>query len=162
MRAPCSSVDGGTAAGDLLVAGGVLSPSLYTIVAKRFDDGSDALSLTTWRFTVATAVSLLVTIARWTAGSGIGTVSAAHRSWLAVVLVGAGGAAFVSSTPAGQRSPAFGIAQGGLSLGQGAAMIAAGGAAQHFSPGGVIAAGGLLGVLAAILITVTSRQARPG
>jgi drug/metabolite transporter (DMT)-like permease len=82
---------GGTAAGDLLVAGGVLSASLYTIVAKRFDDGSDALSLTAWQFTVATLVSLLVTIARWTAGAGTGTVSAAPRFWLAAVLVGAGG-----------------------------------------------------------------------
>ena len=81
----------GTAAGDLLVAGGVLSASLYTIVAKRFDDGSDALSLTTWQFTVAALVSLLVTIARWTAGSGAGTVSAAPRFWLVAVLVGAGG-----------------------------------------------------------------------
>src|ERR1700753_3768387 len=43
----------GTAAGGLLVGGGVLSASLYTIVAKRFDDGSDPLSLTTWQFTVA-------------------------------------------------------------------------------------------------------------
>ena len=83
--------DGGTAAGDLLVAGGVLSASLYTIVAKRFDDGSDTLSLTAWQFTVAAVASLLVTIARWTAGSGTGTVSAAPRFWLVAVLVGAGG-----------------------------------------------------------------------
>src|SRR5580700_4549535 len=80
-----------TAAGDLLVAGGVLSASLYTIVAKRFDDGSDALSLTAWQFTVAALASLLVTIAHWTAGSGTGTVSAAPRFWLVAVLVGAGG-----------------------------------------------------------------------
>ena len=66
-----------TAAGDLLVAGGVLSASLYTIVAKRFDDGSDALSLTAWQFTVATLVSLLVTITRWTTGSGARAMSAA-------------------------------------------------------------------------------------
>jgi O-acetylserine/cysteine efflux transporter len=51
---------GSSATGDLLVAGGVLSASFYTIVAKRFDDGSDALSLTAWQFTVATLVSLLV------------------------------------------------------------------------------------------------------
>jgi drug/metabolite transporter (DMT)-like permease len=79
----------GTAAGDLLVAAGVLSASLYTIVAKRFDDGSDALSLTTWQFTAAALVSLLVTIGHWTAGSG--TVSAAPRFWLVAVIVGAGG-----------------------------------------------------------------------
>jgi O-acetylserine/cysteine efflux transporter len=81
----------GTAAGDLLVAGGVLSASLYTIVAKRFDDGSDALSLTAWQFTVATLVSLLVTITRWTTGSGARAISAAPRFWLAAVLVGVGG-----------------------------------------------------------------------
>jgi MFS family permease len=68
----------------------------------------------------------------------------------------AASAAFVRSTPASQRSQAFGIAQGGLSLGQGAAMIAAGWAAQHYSPAGVIAVCGLLGVIAAILITFTS------
>jgi O-acetylserine/cysteine efflux transporter len=81
----------GRIAGDLLVAGGVLSASLYTIAAKRFDDGSDVLSLTTWQFTVAALVALLVATARWTAGSGTGTVSAAPRFWLAAVLVGAGG-----------------------------------------------------------------------
>ena len=81
----------GTAAGDLLVAGGVLSASLYTVVAKRFDDGSDALSLTAWQFTVAAAVSLLVTVVRWTAGSGTVTVFAPPRFWLAAVLVGVGG-----------------------------------------------------------------------
>jgi MFS family permease len=73
----------------------------------------------------------------------------------------AASAAFVRSTPPGQRSQAFGVAQGGLSLGQGAAMIAAGAAAQHFSPAGVIAVAGLLGVLATILITVTSRSPQP-
>jgi len=83
--------DGGTAAGDLLVAGGVLSASLYTIVAKRFDDGSDALSLTTWQFTVAATASLLVTIVRWAAAPGTGAVSAAPRLWLVAILVGAGG-----------------------------------------------------------------------
>lgn len=68
----------------------------------------------------------------------------------------AASSAFVRSTPASQRSQAFGIAQGGLSLGQGAAMIAAGAAAQHYSPAGVIAVCGVLGMIAAVLITLTS------
>jgi MFS family permease len=68
----------------------------------------------------------------------------------------AASSAFVRGTPASQRSQAFGIAQGGLSLGQGAAMIAAGWAAQHYSPSGVITVCGVLGVIAAILITLTS------
>jgi drug/metabolite transporter (DMT)-like permease len=78
-----------TAAGDLLVAGGVLSASLYTIAAKRFEDGSDALSLTAWQFTAATLVSVLVTATRWSAG--VRTVPAAPGFWLIAALVGAAG-----------------------------------------------------------------------
>ena len=37
-----------TAAGDLCIVGGVLSASLYSVVAERFAAHSDALSLTTW------------------------------------------------------------------------------------------------------------------
>jgi O-acetylserine/cysteine efflux transporter len=78
----------GTAAGDLLVAGGALSASLYTVVAKRFDDGSDVLSLTAWQFTAAMLVSLSVTTARWTAAGRPPLISAAPRLWLAAALVG--------------------------------------------------------------------------
>ena len=49
--------------GDLFVAGGILSASLYTIVAKRFDDGSDTLSLTTWQFSAASVLALPLAIA---------------------------------------------------------------------------------------------------
>ena len=72
----------------------------------------------------------------------------------------AASAAFVGGVPAGQRSQAFGIAQGGLSLGQGAAMIAAGWAAQRYSPSAIIAVSGLLGVVAAVAITLTSSPRR--
>jgi drug/metabolite transporter (DMT)-like permease len=54
----------GALAGDLLVAPGVLSASLYSIVAKRFEDGSDVLSLTAWQFTAAAVVALTVTMVR--------------------------------------------------------------------------------------------------
>jgi O-acetylserine/cysteine efflux transporter len=124
---------GGTAAGDLLVAGGVLSASLYTIVAKRFDDGSDALSLTAWQFTVAALASLLVTTARWAAGSGTGTVPAAPRFWLVAVLVGAGGFGLsfllfnmvIVQVDAGRAAvvlnliPVFGVASAVIFLGEG-------------------------------------------
>lgn len=75
----------------------------------------------------------------------------------------AANAAFVSTVPPGQRSQAFGIAQGGMNLGQGAAMIGAGAAAQHYAPGMVIAVTGLLGVIAALSVALTSRnQVRGG
>jgi O-acetylserine/cysteine efflux transporter len=81
----------GTLAGDLFVAGGVLSASLYTIVAKRFEDGSDVLSLTAWQFTVAALVAVTVTMVRWTAGSEAPPVSVAPRFWVAALLIGVGG-----------------------------------------------------------------------
>ncbi|MGN6794917.1 MAG: MFS transporter [Streptosporangiaceae bacterium] len=60
---------------------------------------------------------------------------------------------FVRATPDSLRSRAFGLAQAGMSLGQGAAMIAAGTAAQHYAPATVVAVAGALGVVAAILIS---------
>jgi MFS family permease len=72
----------------------------------------------------------------------------------------AANAAFVSAVPARQRSQAFGIAQGGMNLGQGAAMVIAGAAAQHYSPSDVVAAIGFLGVIAAVLIALVGRVRR--
>jgi predicted MFS family arabinose efflux permease len=61
---------------------------------------------------------------------------------------------FVRATPDSMRSRAFGLAQAGMSLGQGSAMIVAGSAAQHYAPATVVAVAGALGVVAAILISV--------
>lgn len=67
-------------------------------------------------------------------------------------------AAFVQAVPPEQRSQAFGIAQGGMSLGQGAAMILAGAAAEQLSPSLVTAVGAAIGAVAAFVIVL----ARPG
>jgi hypothetical protein len=71
----------------------------------------------------------------------------------------AANAAFVQATPPPQRSQAFGIAQGGMSLGQGVAMILAGAAAERFAPSLVIAAGGAIGAVAAIVVALTRPRA---
>jgi O-acetylserine/cysteine efflux transporter len=81
----------GTATGDLLVAGGVLSASLYTIVAKRFDDGSDPLSLTTWQFTVAAVAAGGAAATRWATGGEPLPAAVPARFWLAAALVGVAG-----------------------------------------------------------------------
>jgi MFS family permease len=69
-------------------------------------------------------------------------------------------ASFVAATPPRQRSQAFGIAQGGMSLGQGVAMVVAGAVAEHFAPYFVIAASGAIGVVAAIAIAFGRPHAR--
>ncbi len=61
-------------------------------------------------------------------------------------------AAFVAAVPAARRSQAFGLAMGGMQLGQGMAMIAAGAAAAHASPWLVITVAGALGAAASLMI----------
>ena len=66
----------------------------------------------------------------------------------------AANAAFVSAAPREQRSQAFGLAQGGISLGQGTVMILAGAAADHHSAARVIAVCGAIGAGMALAIAI--------
>jgi hypothetical protein len=72
----------------------------------------------------------------------------------------AANAAFVTAAPHEQRSQAFGLAQGGMSLGQGTVMILAGAAAEHFAPARVIAACGAVGALLALAIALAAARGR--
>lgn len=69
-------------------------------------------------------------------------------------------ASFVSAAPPEQRSQAFGIAQGGMSLGQGLAMLVVGAVAERVSPSYVIAASGAIGAVVAIVIAVRRARTR--
>jgi hypothetical protein len=71
----------------------------------------------------------------------------------------AANAAFVKAVPSAQRGRSFGLAQGGMSLGQGTVMIAAGAAAQRFAPASVIAVIGAAGAVCAVFIAVGWNQA---
>ncbi len=66
----------------------------------------------------------------------------------------AANAAFVRAAPHERRSQAFGLAQGGMSLGQGMVMILAGAAADHHSPALVISVCGAVGAVVALVITL--------
>lgn len=70
----------------------------------------------------------------------------------------AANAAFVSAAPTEQRSQAFGLAQAGIYLGQGGAIILAGAAAAHTSPVDVIAASGAIGTVAALALAVSNHK----
>ncbi len=70
--------------------------------------------------------------------------------------------AFVTATPAEWRGQAFGLAQGGMNLGQGAAWVAAGAAARYADPATVIAVAGIAGAVAALAIVLTARRDRSG
>jgi predicted MFS family arabinose efflux permease len=72
----------------------------------------------------------------------------------------AANAAFVAAAPPERRGQAFGLAQGGISLGQGAAMIVAGAAAQHLAPAGVITVCGAVGAVVALAVAVSASHDR--
>ncbi len=72
----------------------------------------------------------------------------------------AANAAFVSAAPPAQRSQAFGLAQGGMNLGQGTLMVMAGAAAEHLAPAVVIASSGVLGVIAAAAVAFSWSRGR--
>ncbi len=68
----------------------------------------------------------------------------------------AANAAFVTAAPPEQRSQAFGLAQGGMSLGQGVVMVLAGAAAGHFAPATVVVTCGAVGTAAALIVAAGS------
>jgi len=72
----------------------------------------------------------------------------------------AANAAFVSAAPQEQRSQAFGLAQGAMSLGQGVVMILAGAAAEHHSPARAIAVCGAIGAVVALAVAVSAARDR--
>jgi MFS family permease len=72
----------------------------------------------------------------------------------------AANAAFVNAAPPPQRSQAFGMAQGSMSLLQGLLMLVAGAAAGHFSPAVVIGADGVVGATVAALLSLGWLRAR--
>ena len=73
----------------------------------------------------------------------------------------AANAAFVSATPHERRSQAFGLAQGGMSFGQGTLIIVAGAAAQAVSPAIVIAICAGVGTVVAAIIAVGWSRSEP-
>ncbi|HWG02983.1 MAG TPA: MFS transporter [Trebonia sp.] len=74
----------------------------------------------------------------------------------------AANAAFVSAVPQARRGAAFGLAQGGISLGQGLVMLAAGAAAGHFAPADVIAVIGAVGAVCALIVALSWARSRDG
>jgi hypothetical protein len=98
----------------------------------------------------------------WSSCAVLGLLPLAHSFGLLLAVLFASGvfdcyqvaasSAFVSAAPAEHRSQVFGLAQAGMSLGQGAVMILAGAAAQSHSPASVIAVIALVGAITALAI----------
>lgn len=68
---------------------------------------------------------------------------------------------FVVRVPNERRAQAFGIASMGVIVGQGAAFVAAGAAAEVVTPAAVIAVGGALGAVVSFILTLRWRHVSP-
>ena len=89
---------------------------------------------------------------------------------LALVIIAAAGAlsayqlatnaAFVATVPGHRRGQAFGVANGGINVGQGVWFALAGLAAEALGPARVIALSGVAGAAAALALAVTWQRRR--
>ena len=149
-----ASVGGGAVAVGMILAAGALGSTLGAIVFGRFVEPVRRL-----RWMGPLAVASCAVLILFALGPTL--------PWILVILAVSGvfscyliaaNAAFVSAAPPEMRGQAFGVAQAGMGLGQGSAMVVAGAAAQQYSSSIVIAVCGLMGALVAVIIVAS--QAR--
>jgi MFS family permease len=139
---------GGTVVVGLLLAALALGQTVGAIVFSRFLAPS-----TQQRLMGPLAIAACGVLALFILQPGLpGSLLILFASGLAAGYQIAANAAFVSAAPQEQRSQAFGLAQGGMSLGQGIVMILAGAVADHYSPAWVIAVSGAVGAIVALAI----------
>ncbi len=142
---------GGAATVGMILAAGALGETTGAIILSRF-----VAPLTRLRVMGPLAVAACAIPALFFLRPGLPvSLLILFASGLCASYQIAANAAFVTAAPQEQRSQAFGLAQGGLSLGQGILMILAGAAADHRPPAGVIAVCGAIGVVVALAIAVS-------
>jgi len=152
-------VGGGAAAVGIILAADALGQATGAIILSRF-----AAPPTRLRVMGPLAVASCGVLVLFFAQPGLAVcVLILVASGLCASYQLAANAAFVSATPREQRSQAFGLAQGALSLGQGTAMILAGAATQHYAPARVIAVFGAVGAVMAMAVAAgwAHHHARP-
>lgn len=148
------SLGGGAAAVGVILAAEATGETLSALVFSRLVSPSTRLRLM-GPLAIGTCAVLVLFYLR---PSLAGSLLILFVAGLGACYQLAANAAFVSAAPQEQRSQAFGLAQGGMSLGQGIVMILAGAAAGHHSPARVIAVCGAVGAVAALLITLNSAR----
>jgi MFS family permease len=149
-----ASLGGGAVAVGLILAAGAFGTSVGAVAFSRFMDPVRRLKAMGPLAVASCAVLMLFALR-----PGL--------SWAIAILAFSGilscyqlaaNAAFVRAAPQEVRSQAFGVAQAGMSLGQGAAMVLAGALVLHFAPTTVVAAGGALGTVTAGMIALNRQR----
>ena len=147
---------GGAVAVGVILAAMALGQTVGAIVFSRFVAPPTRLRV---MGPLAVAACAVLALFFWQPGLP-GSLLILFASGLGASYQIAANAAFVSAAPREQRGQAFGLAQGGISLGQGTVMILAGAAADHYSPAWVIAISGAVGAAVALAIAASWARAR--
>jgi predicted MFS family arabinose efflux permease len=159
VAAPLADVLGGGAASvGLILAANSLGETAGAVIFSRFLAPATRLRL---MGPLAIAACAVLVLFFWKPDLSV-SLLILFASGLCASYQLAANAAFVRAAPQEQRSQAFGVAQGGMSLGQGTVMILAGAAAQHHVPARVIAVCGAIGALVAVAVAVSSSRNSDG
>ena len=152
-----AGLGGGSIAAGLVIASTVVGTTIATPLFSRFVgprrriDLMGPLAVLTCATLVLTAFrpGLAASLVIFSLSSVFGTYQLAANT------------AFVIRVPNERRAQAFGIASMGVIVGQGAAFVAAGAAAEVVTPAAVIAVGGALGAVIAFVLTLRWRHVSP-
>jgi MFS family permease len=152
-----AKLGGGPIATGLVLASTVLATTIVTPLFSRFVRDRQRLALM-GPLAVLTCATLVLTALQpgLAVSLVIFSLSAAFGSYQI-----AANTAFVVRVPNERRSQAFGLANMGVVVGQGAAFVAAGAAAVVISPAAVIAISGAIGAVIAIVLTFQWRRVSP-
>jgi hypothetical protein len=148
---------GGPIATGVVLASTVLTTTIATPLFTRFVRPRRRLALM-GPLAVMTCATLVLTALR--PGLAVSLVIFSTSAAFGIYQIAAN-TAFVVRVPNERRAQAFGIANMGVIVGQGAAFVAAGAAAGVVSPAVVIAIGGGIGAVAAFVLTLRWRHVSP-
>jgi MFS family permease len=148
---------GGPIATGLVIASTALSTTIVTPLFTRFVRPRRRLALM-GPLAVLTCAALVATALR--PDLAVSLVIFSLSAAFAIYQIAAN-TAFVVRVPKERRAQAFGIANMGVIVGQGAAFVVAGAAAEMFSPAAVIAVGGGLGAVSGVVLTLRWRHLSP-
>ena len=152
-----AKLGGGPIATGLVLASTVFATTIVTPLFSRFVRDRQRLALM-GPLAVLTCATLVLTALQpgLAVSLVIFSLSAAFGSYQI-----AANTAFVIRVPNERRSQAFGLANMGVVVGQGAAFVAAGAAAVVISPAAVIAISGAIGAVIAVVLTFQWRRVSP-
>jgi predicted MFS family arabinose efflux permease len=148
---------GGPIATGVVLASTCLSTTIITPLFTRFVRARQRLNMM-GPLAFLTCATLVLTALR--PGLAVSLVIFSLSAAFGIYQIAAN-TAFVVRVPNERRAQAFGIANMGVVVGQGAAFVAAGAAAEVISPAAVIAIAGGIGAVIAVVLTLRWRHVSP-